>query len=363
MWVSDSYEDIERRARTRLSQGDLAGALEDYQRLSERLAGLKPSLLERRPVLRQLHLASLAQQARIRHWQGDFAQALELYRQLSSQSPEGGSVWRQMAALTHIDMGQVEAGLDALRAEAVASPGNCDIWLSLGVECEGVGRLDEAEENIQRAIRNAGTPDRQHEAYMALFDFYRAQGRVDDALAAWQQAWAARGIEPDYVFPLYQMMWENDRLDEARKYLEGEMNPLRRGLYLGLFEVEQGNLDEARKHWQPVGRMDPIGYDEGHEAWAEAALRVDMPAHDVVEILSEVMQKGQLNLRGLVLLAVAEARLGHADHARRAVETARNVGLRTRPRQEKLPLSDWALFDELVGDDAIKQPLRHLFEG
>jgi hypothetical protein len=51
MWVSDSYEDIELQARTLLASGDYAGALEQYQRLSQRLAGLKPAVLERRPAL------------------------------------------------------------------------------------------------------------------------------------------------------------------------------------------------------------------------------------------------------------------------------------------------------------------------
>jgi tetratricopeptide (TPR) repeat protein len=363
MWVSDSYEDIERRARSRLSQGDMAGALEDYQRLGERLAGLKPSLLERRPVLRQLHAISLAQQAHIRHWQGDFARALDLYRQLSSIAPQGAAQWRQMTALAHIDMGQVETGLDELRAEAVATAGNYEIWLRLGAECDALGRLDEAEENLRRGLKNAATPDSKLESCLALFDFYRAHGRADDALTAWQHGWAARGTEPDYVFPLYQMMWENNRLDEARRYLEGEKNPMRRGLYQGLFAADEGNADESRKHWQRVSRMDSLKHDDGHEAWAEAALRVDVPAGDVVAALSEVLQKGQLNLRGMVLLAAAEARLGRADHAERALQAALNVERTARPRREKLPASDWALLNELVADDAIKQPLCHLFEG
>ena len=44
------------------------------------------------------------------------------------------------------------------------------------------------------------------------------------------------------------------------------------------------------------------------------------------------------------------------------IEAARQVGLRGRPRREKLSSTDWALFDELVENDEIKEELRHFFE-
>jgi tetratricopeptide (TPR) repeat protein len=67
--------------------------------------------------------------------------------------------------------------------------------LTIGVEAEALGRLEEAEENLQRASRTASDPNEKARAYLALFDFYREQGRVDEALAAWDQAWEGDGQE------------------------------------------------------------------------------------------------------------------------------------------------------------------------
>jgi hypothetical protein len=78
-------------------------------------------------------------------------------------------------------------------------------------------------------------------------------------------------------------------------------------------------------------------------------------------MLNIVFESEGVSVRELILLAVAEARLGHVDHAERALEFARNIGLRSRPRQEKLSLAHWELFDELVSGDEIKQGIRRYF--
>jgi len=305
---------------------------------------------------------SLMQQASIHHQQGDFEQAAQAYQQLIDLAPDRASFWRQNLALVHIDMGQVEAGLDELRAEVVASPADSEAWLTLGIECEALGRLEEAEENLRRAARSAADPEGQAEAYLVLFDFYREQGRVEDALAAWEQSWAALDKPPDYIFPVYQMMWEAGDPARAQTYLDQEKNPLRKGFYQGWFAAGQGKTDEATRHWKQVVRMDPLKFDEGHEAWAEAALRVDIPARRVVDVLQAVREAGGTTQRGLLLQAAAEARLGHVDHAGRVLEVARSHALRERPRRKQLPLSDWALLNELVGDSERTQALRGYFE-
>jgi tetratricopeptide (TPR) repeat protein len=362
MLVSDSYEDIYARAEASLAKGELGTAQAALERLSERLGTLKPAVLERRPELRNLHVLSLVKQAQIRHLQGDSEGAMQLYRQLTDMAPENRDVWRREMALVQIDLGQVEAGLDELRAQAIAYPNDHRLWLTMGLESEALGRLDEAEEYLQRGARRASEPQARSEAHLLLFDFYRGQGRVEQALDAWQQAWQAAGREPDYVFPLYQMMWENGDLERARDFLRKEENPLRKGFYQGLLAAGEGNRDEAAKHWQRVVNTNPLGFTEGHEAWAEAALRTDHPAPNVISVLSTVLEAGNLTHRGLMLQAIAEARLGHTEHAEGVLALARRLELRSRPRREKLSASDWSLFDELVPDQEIKGQLRYHFE-
>ncbi len=362
MWVSDSYEDIYARAVSNMAQGDYESAYDSFQRLSDRLSGLKPALLDRRPGLRSLFLLSLTRQAEIHYIQGEFEQAMQLYQRLREIAPESKDNWQRVMAMTRIDMGQVEAGLDELRAQAVAHSGDHQLWLTIGLECEALGRMEEAEENLQRAARLATDSDDKTEAYLSLFDFYRAQGRVDEALAAWDQAWAGHGHTPGYVFPLYQMMWETGDLERAHEYLNQEKNPLRKGFYQGILAISEGKSDQAMKHWKRVAQMNPLEFDEGHEAWAEAALRVDQPPQEVISALGVLLESGNLTPRGLILQAVAEARIGHREHAENVLKIARTMSLRSRPRQEKLSAAHWALFDELVTDDEIKHQLRHYFE-
>jgi tetratricopeptide (TPR) repeat protein len=359
MIFSDSYEDIATRANANLNRGNYAAALEGYERLSKRLSSLSPVVLKRRPALRDLLALSLIRQANVHHWRGEFEPALQLYQQLMDLAPESRDDWQVSMALVRIDMGQAEAGLDELRALAVARPGSL-LWQTIGMECDALGRLDEAEESLRRAVQLAADADSRREAYLSLFDFYRARNRIDEALAAWQQAWA--GQQPEYVFPLYQMMHEAGDLRRAHEYLDQESNPLRKGFYQGLFAADEGKADEAAKHWKRVARMDPLKYDEGQDAWAEAALRTDVPAQEVIAALNAVSQAKGLSVHGIVLQATAEARIGHADHAREALGMACNVGLQSRPRQEKLSATHWALLDELVPDATLKSQLRDYFE-
>jgi tetratricopeptide (TPR) repeat protein len=359
MSVLDSYEDIAARAQANLTKGNYAAALEGYQRLSKRLTGLSPVVLKRRPALHDLLLLSLIRQADIHHWRDELDTALATYQQLMALAPERREDWLQAMALVRIDMGQAEAGLDELRALAVARPDSL-LWQTIGMECEALGRPGEAEESLRRAVQLAVEADSQREAYLALFDFYRAQDRVEEALAAWQQAWA--GEPPAYVFPVYQMMREAGDFKRAHEYLAQEDNPLRKGFYQGSLAAAEGKADEAAKHWKRVAKLNPLKYNDGQDAWAEAALRADLPAQEVIAALNAASQAGGLSVHGIVLQAIAEARIGHGDHAREAFETARNVGLRSRPRQEKLSATHWALLDELVSDEALKNQLRPYFE-
>jgi tetratricopeptide (TPR) repeat protein len=259
-------------------------------------------------------------------------------------------------------MGQAEAGLDELRAQAIAHPQDHQLWLSIGLECEGLGRADEAEENLRRGARLASAPDDKTEAYLLLFDFYRSQGRVEDALAAWGQAWESQRKEPEYIFPLYQMMWENGDLERAHRYLDQEKNPLRKGFHEGLFAQSDGKPEEAARHWKRVARMDPTEFEEGQEAWAEAALRAEHRPEEVIAHLGSLLESDQFSPRSLLLQVIAEARVGHIDHLERVLELARHIRLQGRPRQEKLAASDWALFDELVENIETKDKVRHWFE-
>lgn len=350
------------RARLALAGGETERALELFEKISRRLSNLKPELLQRRPELRDMYAFSLMQQARIEHWRGNLERAEQLCQHMVSAIPERAQLVRRLLALIHIDMGHSEAGLDELRAQAVASPGDIDVWLLLASECQNLGRLDEAEEHLRRAARRVSDADGQKEVYLALFDFYREQGRVEDALAAWDQAWAAKDGEPDYIFPVYEMLWEAGRSEQAHAYLGREKNPLRKGYYQGKFAADQGRLDEATRHWQRVAKLDPLKYSEGQDVWAEAALRVNLPPQRVQGILRAMRESGHGTPHGVIMEAVSAARLGRVEEAAEVLQAAVFIGRIAGPRRKALPLVHWELLDELIGDQAVSSQLRRYFE-
>jgi len=361
MRVPDTYEDILAQARLHSIQGDFEKSIALYNRLVERLSKLKPELLKRRPELRDVHHNSLAELALLHHILGNFEQSLALYQQLSELEGSDETVWHQKAACVLIDMGRVEQGLDELRAEAMAHPGAYETWLLMGRECAYLERWQEAEENLNRALRNATTAESKREVYQSLFELYRAQGRVEDALAAWNHAWEGQS-EPDEFFPVYQMLIEHGELERARPYLEREPNALRRGFYQGLLEARAGRETEAQRRWQKLIKMDPFTAEEGTEEWAEAVLRTHSDPQEAVRALGKRMGNLGVALRRTLLLAIAAIRLGDMERAEGALRQACLIRQMNRPRRDKLSVKDWALFDELVADADVKQQLRRFFE-
>lgn len=361
MQIPDTYEDILAQARLRSVQGDLEGSIALYNRLVERLSSLKPELLKRRPALRDLHYNSLAELAHLHHVLGNFEQSLALYRQLSELEGSDETLWQQKVACVLIDMGRVEQGLDELRAEAMAHPGAYEAWLLMGRECTHLERWQEAEENLNRALRNATTPESKRDVYRGFFDLYRAQGRVEDAIAAWNQAWEGQ-LEPDNVFPVYQMLIEHGKIERARQYLEREPNALRRGFYQGLLEALAGRGQEAQRRWQRIASMAPPASEAGVDEWAEAVLRTNSNPQEVVRVLGRI--RGSLDdaPRRMVLLAIAQARLGDLEEAERSLRQGCLARQMNRPRREKLSAREWALFDELVTDAEFKHQLKRFFE-
>ncbi|MCS7259519.1 MAG: hypothetical protein NZ765_01880 [Anaerolineae bacterium] len=361
MWLPGTYEDTLTHARFHVLEGELEEAVPLYERLIERLAGLKPEIRQRRPELSRMYRHSLAELARAHHVLGNFERALELYRQLSALEDAEQSVWRRSAAQVLIDMGRVEQGLDELRAEAVANPGDHVIWLLMGYECLYLKRWQEAEENLQRALRSAVTPEQQLSVHLGFFALHRMQGHVEEALAIWERAWQGKkeGANNSLV---YRMLIEHGQLERARRYLEREPNALRRGFYQGLLDRLQGKAQEAQRHWQRVAKMNPFEFENSFAEWAEAALRIDWDPAEVVNVLNRFEDAGDTTPRGMVLWAIAAARLGRTDEVERALERGRLIVRRMRPRRERLSAEEWQLFDELVSDAAIKNQFKHFFE-
>jgi len=350
-YLSGSYEELSAQGQQYLNSNQYDKAQAIYERIYQRLSKMKSSLIERRPRLQELKLTSLRVLGDLAGFQGDYEQAIKYYEIVTEIDPEQRLEYQRAIAQMKIDQGQVEAGLDELRALAVSNAGHADPWLWLGVEMWAQGNNEEAITNLKRAAEMPDVdPQINSAAYSYLHDVYREENRLEEAETAWQQAWQVMEMKIEDISPLYQMYWDADDLEKARSWLSQEKNPLREGFYRGLFFQAEGAEKRAQSAWRKTAALNPLEHNEGHEAWAEAALRIDYPAERIVYALGEINSRNLINIRGLLLLAVALVRIGQLNGAESALQNAVDINRRARPRKELLSTEHWALFDELVAD-------------
>jgi tetratricopeptide (TPR) repeat protein len=361
-FLAGSYEELSVQAQQALRANDVDKAREIYERLYNRLSKLKPEMLDHRPNLKELLLISVRSLGDLANFRSDYDQSLEYYNKGLELDPAQAQIYQRAIAQTKVDKGEVETGLDELRAIAFSGGGEIDPWLWLGIELADQKQYEEAEESLLRAARiTTAEPARQSDAYAYLHDLYRDQGRLDEAEAAWLKVWETAGVAIEDVSPLYQMYWEVEDLEKGWTWLNQEKNPLRSGFYRGLFLQAEGNTKKSENTWQKTAALNPLEQNEGHESWAEAALRVNTDPRRVVTVLREVTGRDQMNLRGAILQAIAETRAGRLNAAQLALDSALNLVQRARPREELLSYAHWLLFDELVSNEAAKERFKRYF--
>jgi len=111
---------------------------------------------------------------------------------------------------------------------------------------------------------------------------------------------------------------------------------------------------------QSVADMAPDNYEEGHDDWAEACLRVGLIQQAVNELARRINQ-GEITLRRMMLLGLGWALANDAEKARAALNGATMILDHSRPRRSKLSRKDWRLFDELVEDKETLKALEDYF--
>jgi tetratricopeptide (TPR) repeat protein len=361
--LSGSYEELATQAQQHLRSSEYAQAQAIYERIYNRLSKMKDQVIDRRPNLKQLKLTSLRMLGDLSVFQQAFDQAIQYYEAGLTVDPAEALIYHRAIAQVKIDKGDVADGLDELRALAVSNAGQPQCWIWLGLELWAQEKNDEALESLKRAADlAAGDTNYRSEAYSYLHDIYREEGQLDEAAAAWEQAWHVMGRNMTDVSPMYQMYFEVDDLDKANHWLKQEQNPLRAGFYRGLFAQSAGQEGKATSAWKKTAKLNPLEHPSGHEAWAEAALRVNHPPQAIIYALREIVSREALNIRGTILLAVAQARRRNLSAATMALKAAIDLNQRTRPRRDLLTIEHWHLLDELVEDEEAKQLLRPYFE-
>lgn len=367
--LRDSYEGLQSRAQHAIQSGDAENAIGLYRRLVEKLNRLSDRVLARRPDLRDMHRQARLQLAYLLRMEGRYAEAIEVEEVLLETHPDEADIWRTDLAALRVAKGEVEAGLAELRALAERKPEEPAGWIILGTEARIEGRFAEAEAALERALVAAtegASGELSEDAQEALaeihyqrFHLYKGMGRLDDAVAAWEEALEREPDVGDTVREVYTMLTEAGRYGQAMQYVDRDANALQAGFQRGLIDSLTGHMDEARREWRLVAGLNPDEYEYGHDCWVEAVLRLKDP-EPALEWLQENL--GRLGTpRLFVLSGIGWAMREDAELAGVLFQQAINMQRWGRPRKQKLDSADWHLLDSLVSDDEIKTPLKTYF--
>jgi protein O-GlcNAc transferase len=129
------------------------------------------------------HEDNLFRQALDHHRAGRLAEASGLYREILRAKPDHTNVLYLLAVIAH-QSGQPAQSAELIRRALAIVPDEARCHNLLGLNLAALGIAEEAEASFKRAIALEGSPD----YYNNLGVLWRGQGRLDDAIAAYQQA-------------------------------------------------------------------------------------------------------------------------------------------------------------------------------
>lgn len=355
MRLRDSYDAIMTRAQNAMGRGEWAAALAEYRRIVDHLSKLGPAALGKHEELKRLFEEGLDGLLFLLNLTGQYGEAIDVLERLPAIMPENEATWKREAARFRVRQGDVERGATELQALAAARPDDPLLEIGLGeVEIER-GDRQQAMAHFARAADIASEPELQAIAQRLLLDGHMLLQQWDQAEQAWERAVALDQTVERLLPWMYQVFLSKGLTDRARSYIRREKNPYRRGLYAGLADYLDGDVDGAHRHWRKVLKQRISPGDEGLDSWIEAGLRLGEP-ETVLQQVSPVLDTGKTSTRAAVLIGMALAMVGDTERADRILGVVREqLGL------DRLPRADWLLFDTLTEDEAVKEAIKHHF--
>jgi tetratricopeptide (TPR) repeat protein len=361
MQLRDSYDAIYERAGEFVAQGEWEQAVEEYQRIFNRLNKLSPESRAKHAHLDELFTRTVLGLNMILTHVGAHDQAIEMIDQVLDSMPEDRTSWQRERARHHVMKDDVEEGLVQLQALAEEQPDDPFTELSLGEAYMRKKSYDEAVEHYNRAIELAETDeDVKTIGYRNLFDVYLVTGELQKATEVWEAAVALDEAADRAVSQLYDAYLAAEDVERVEALAARDRNPLRRGFYAGKAHDLAGDTVAAEERWRKVARREIDAETEGVEYWMEAALRVGQ-AQRVIDSVSPIFAGGQANLLSAILFGSAWALKGETEHADSFFSMMRESPVGNAGGQ--LPSEGWELLDSLVAEESVKSVLRHHFEG
>jgi predicted O-linked N-acetylglucosamine transferase (SPINDLY family) len=131
------------------------------------------------------HENDLFRQALDHHRAGRLVEASGLYEEILQGAPDHTDVLYLLGVIAH-QTGQPAQAVELMRRALAIVPDQARCYNILGLNLVVLGMADEAEASFRRAIALDDSPD----SYNSLGVLWKQQGRLDDAIAAYQQALA-----------------------------------------------------------------------------------------------------------------------------------------------------------------------------
>lgn len=350
--LSASYESLFEQVDYLLKMGQRDEAFPIVERLYSRLSKLSDNVRRRRPELEDLRVVVTSVLASLKRENQELDDALALYEELIASTPETDhSDWLLAQATILVDKGDVSAGLDILRELAVKHPDDMQTWLTMASGLIRENLLDEAEATLKHAIKIEGAEtEDMRMAYGLLFVVYKKQQNYDAAEKTWV-SWMQRSDEAkDDTIPLFELFFDAQNYEKVEYWLKREKNPLLAAYYRAQLASRRDEPD-AKKLWEKVTSFSPTEENRGWDMWAEAQLRSDGDPQKALEAIQESVMRRTVTMRGVLLMAISQLRLGHIDTAHKTLEDfVHGLEVDGMAEDEKLRHAHWQLFNELSGD-------------
>jgi len=357
-----SYEDLYFRAQGLAEAGEAEQAIDLYSRLLGRLGRLSEGILARRPGLRNVQLRACMELAGLLQLEGRYAEAIEVEGKLLQTHPDRSRVWRRDLAILRTQNGEVDQGIGELQALAEEDPDDVWNWIVLANRARMEGRFVESQTAFAQALAAASRaedPKVLAEIHFGRFRLFEATGELDEAVAAWEEALALEPSAKRTVRDVYQILTAAGRYAQALEFVARDDNTLQAGFQRGLIAQLTGYPEEATQEWQAVAALDPMEFEQGHDCWVEAVVRLKDPMPALGRLPQLLRHHGSARL--LVLAGTAWAMHGDKEMAQGLFEQSIRLLGHSRPAKQKLDSADWRLLTALVADEEIKAALRPYF--
>lgn len=327
-------EALQNEAQQNMRDGDLYSATQKQTLVVEQLLGLGPKTLSAQGLVDSLENASSRLVDMLR-WAGNYPAAVALQKRLIEYLPALEDALQLGAANLCVESEDMqETGLQTLRDLAASAPEN--YWYRISLAC-GLMCLEQFEE-AELVLREAAdmTHVRKVDRAMAherLFGLYERQGKTDQALLAWREAYRLdQSLRHEMLPDVCRMLIYWRKLDDARKHIAMDTNQVRRQFFLGLAAYTEEKQDEALKIWQNVMlNFNPAALKDGQDEYAETCLRLANPG-GAITILEKLLEEGQGSYYRSVILGLAYAQRGLLNRVRFHLDIAVRLGDMERPR-------------------------------